>query len=104
MKLLGMLWLLMIGSLSLGILNSSLIMANEPVNPEVSAAAPPPTAPPQRFRRAESSVSFSGLKLTGRLKKPDLSYIYRRRGLRAEQIVNIPEDFNDEIVQGSGKF
>ena len=94
----------MLLALSLDILWVAPVMANQPGNPEVSQAAPPQTAPPQRFRRAESSVSFSGLKLTGRLKKPDLSYIYRRRGLRAEQIVNIPEDFNDEIVQGAGKF
>ena len=95
--------LLVIGLLSVAIMKSAPVLANEP-NPGVSQAAPPQTAPPQRFRRAESSVSFSGLKLTGRLKKPDLAYIYRRRGLRAEQIINIPEDFNEEIVQGAGKF
>lgn len=54
--------------------------------------------------KLESRLSFSGLKLQGQLKKPDLSYIYRRRGLKAEQIVNIPEDFNDEISQDAGRF
>jgi len=78
--------LLMIGTLSVGILN---------------AGSP---SEPQRTKRPGIDVSFSGLKLTGRLKKPDLSYIYRRRGVRAEQIVNIPEDFNEEIAQGAGKF
>ncbi len=96
--------LFVLACLTLGIMGSAALLANEPESPGVSQAAPPQTAPPQRIRRAESSVSFSGLKLTGRLKKPDLSYIYRRRGLRAEQIVNIPEDFNEEIVQGAGKF
>lgn len=47
---------------------------------------------------------FTGLKLKGQLKKPDLSYIYKRKGLRAEQIVNIPENFNDEIIQAEGQF
>jgi hypothetical protein len=78
--------LLMIGTLSVGILN---------------AGSP---SEPQHNQRPGTQVSFSGLKLTGRLKKPDLSYIYRRRGVRAEQIVNIPEDFNEEIAQGAGKF
>jgi hypothetical protein len=48
--------------------------------------------------------SFSGLKLKGQLKKPDLSYIYKRTGLRTEQIVDIPENFDDEIIQGAGTF
>lgn len=104
MKSLPFTLLFLIGSLTLAIMKAAPAMANEPGTPAVSQAAPPQTAPPQRFRRAEASVSFSGLKLTGRLKKPDLSYIYRRRGLRAEQIVNIPEDFNEEIAQGAGKF
>src|SRR4051812_37617560 len=47
---------------------------------------------------AESEVSethrFTGLTLKGQLKKPDLSYIYRRAGLRSEQIVDIPENFD----------
>jgi len=50
------------------------------------------------------SLSFSGLKLKGQLKKPDLSYIYKRRGLRSEQIVNIPENFDNELVQAEGQF
>jgi hypothetical protein len=47
---------------------------------------------------------FSGLKLKGEIKKPDLSYIYQRKGLRVEQIVNIPEDFNQEIIHGAEQF
>lgn len=52
----------------------------------------------------KQDVKFSGLKLKGDLKKPDLSYIYKRAGLKAEQIVNIPTDFNDEIQQGENQF
>jgi hypothetical protein len=48
--------------------------------------------------------TFSGLKLKGQLKKPDLSYIYKRTGLRSEQIVDIPENFDNEIIQGTGTF
>jgi len=47
---------------------------------------------------------FSGLRLKGQLKKPEMSYIYQRKGLRAEKIINIPEDFNAEIIQGSSQF
>jgi hypothetical protein len=50
------------------------------------------------------SHRFSGLKLKGQYKKPDLTYIYKRKRIRAEQILNIPENFNDEIVRGSQKF
>lgn len=53
--------------------------------------------------KAESH-RFTDLKLKGQLKKPDMSYIYKRKGLRSEKIVNMPEDFNDEIVQDAGKF
>lgn len=55
------------------------------------------------FKKKEK-LEFSGFKLKGQLKKPDLSYIYKRRGLRAEQIVNIPENFNEEIIQGENQF
>lgn len=104
MKAIRMLFVLMLAASSLAILKSTPVHADTPTNSEVSQAAPPQTAPPQSLRRAESNVSFTGLTLKGRLKKPDLGYIYRRRGLRAEQIVNIPEEFNEEIVQGAGKF
>lgn len=70
----------------------------------LSAAMPSMAAPEERKSTLQSKLSFSGLKLQGQLKKPDLSYIYKRRGLRAEQIVNIPEDFNEEIVEGAGRF
>ena len=55
------------------------------------------------FKKTESH-RFSGLKLKGELKKPDLSYFYQRKGLRAEQIVNIPEHFNEEIAHGASQF
>ncbi len=55
-------------------------------------------------QKKSETQKFSGLKLKGQLKKPDLSYIYKRKGLRAEQIVNIPENFNEEIIQGEGQF
>lgn len=47
---------------------------------------------------------FSGSKMKGQLKKPELSYIYERKGVRQEQIINIPKDFNDEIIDGAGKL
>lgn len=50
------------------------------------------------------SHKFSDLKLKGQLKKPELSYIYKRKGLRSEQIVDIPENFNEKILQGAGRF
>ena len=55
------------------------------------------------YKKSETH-KFSGLRLKGQLKKPDLSYIYKRKGLRAEQIVNIPENFNEEIIRGEGQF
>lgn len=47
---------------------------------------------------------FQGLKLKGQLKKPDLTYIYKRKGIRAEKILNIPENFNDEALSDSRKL
>ena len=55
------------------------------------------------YKKSESH-KFGGISLKGELKKPDLDYIYKRKGLRQEQIVNIPEDFDHEIIQGTGKF
>lgn len=55
------------------------------------------------FRTTERH-QFAGAKLKGKLKKPELSYIYERKGLRQEKIVNIPENFNDEIIQGAAQF
>jgi len=66
-------------------------------------AAPPPGEPKVIYKPTESHT-FQGLKLKGQLKKPDLSYIYKRTGLRSEQIVDIPENFDDEIIQGAGQF
>ena len=65
----------------------------------------PKTAPPPKkvFKTTETH-QFSGSKLKGQLKKPELSYIYQRKGLRAERIVNIPEDFNEEIISGAGQL
>lgn len=56
-----------------------------------------------RFKKTEHH-QFTGAKLEGKLKKPELSYIYERKGLRQEQIVNIPENFDDKIVEGAGEF
>ena len=55
-------------------------------------------------KKGKQDLKFSGFKLKGDLKKPDLSYIYKRRGVRDEQIVNIPTDFADEIRQGENQF
>ena len=76
----------------------------------VSQAADPITPlvePPKRIivvPKKTESHKFGGLNLRGQLKKPELGYIYKRRGLRQEQIINIPDDFNGEILQGAGKF
>ena len=66
-------------------------------------AAPSPT-PPKMIYKTSEQLQFSGAQLRGRIKKPELSYIYERKGLRAEQIVNIPENFNSEIINGAGKL
>lgn len=55
-------------------------------------------------KKGKQDLKFSGFKLKGDLKKPDLSYIYKRRGVKNEQIVNIPTDFYDEIRQGENQF
>jgi hypothetical protein len=55
------------------------------------------------YRKSETQ-KFSGLKLKGEFKKPDLSYIYQRKGIRSEQIVDIPEDFNREIREDGQRF
>lgn len=68
--------------------------------------APTPPPPPQTkiiYRKSERQ-EFSGTKLKGNLKKPELSYIYERKGLRQEQIINIPENFDDEIIDGAGQL
>jgi hypothetical protein len=57
-----------------------------------------PTAP------KNDKHQFSGLKLKGQLKKPELTYIYKRKGVRAEKIVNIPEDFNEQVVRDNQKL
>ncbi len=54
--------------------------------------------------RRVATQRFSGLKLKGQLKKPDLSYIYKRKGLRADQVVDVPEDFNREIIDSALSF
>ena len=54
--------------------------------------------------RRVATQRFSGLKLKGQLKKPDLSYIYKRKGLRADQVVEVPNDFNAEIVESALAF
>jgi len=71
---------------------------------ELTSSAPQLEAPKKYVPRSVDRHEFTGLTLQGQLKKPDLSYIYKRQGLRQEQIVNIPENFNDEIVQGAGQF
>jgi hypothetical protein len=55
------------------------------------------------YRKSESH-QFSGSRLKGEYKKPDLSYIYERKGIKQEQIIHIPENFNDEIIHGADNF
>jgi len=58
----------------------------------------------KKIYKEKESHRFAGAQLKGRLKKPDLTYIYQRKGLRAERIVNVPENFNDEILAGAQQF
>ena len=55
------------------------------------------------YKKSETH-KFSGLKLKGEFKKPDLSYIYQRKGIRSEQIIDIPEDFNRDIREDGQRF
>jgi hypothetical protein len=66
--------------------------------------APSQAPAPKIVSRKEETHKFSSLKLKGALKKPELSYIYKRKGVRAEKIVNVPENFNAEFVQDSSRF
>lgn len=59
--------------------------------------APPPKV--KMIYRKSESHQFSGANLKGKLKKPELSYIYERKGLKEEQIVNVPDNFNAEIIR-----
>ena len=60
--------------------------------------------PETKVYKKSESHQFTGLKLKGELKKPELSYIYKRKGLRAEKIVNIPQDFNEKIFEAGRQF
>jgi hypothetical protein len=55
------------------------------------------------YKKSETH-KFNGLKLKGEFKKPDLSYIYQRKGIRSEQIIDIPEDFNRDIREDGQRF
>ncbi len=80
-------------------------LAAKKKSPKPSAARKPAAAKPKTGDESlASAMKFSDLKLKGQLKKPDLSYIYKRKGLRAEQIVNIPKNFNEQIAEGDGQF
>lgn len=85
--------------------------------PAAKTAATPPAAsadstPGNEVKSAPAKVvfkkteqhQFSGAQLKGNLKKPELSYIYERKGVRQEKIVNIPEHFNEEIYNGANQF
>lgn len=65
---------------------------------------PEATSKVQKVYRKSEQHEYSGSKLKGQLKKPELSYIYQRKGLRAERIVNVPENFDEEIISGAGQF
>lgn len=82
----------------IGLLLVALFSSHVPLS--YAAEAPKPRV---IYKKSETH-SFSGLKLKGHVKKPDLSYIYQRKGIRAEQIVNVPENFNEEILEGVDRF
>jgi hypothetical protein len=54
--------------------------------------------------KAPETHKFQGLRLKGELKKPEISYIYQRKGIRGEQIIHIPEDFNDKVIEGASNL
>lgn len=68
---------------------TQLANAAKPVKNQAKAAAEKPAA----VRR------FTGMTLKGQLKKPELSYSYKRSDLQSEQLIEIPENFNDSILQ-----
>lgn len=68
-----------------------------------SGTAKESTAKKVVYKKSETHV-FSGLKLKGEFKKPDLSYIYQRKGIRSEQIIDIPDNFNAKIREDSDRF
>ena len=57
--------LLLIGAVNVGIMMPTALLASDPAVPGVSQAAPPQTAPPQRFRRAESECKFQWIETDG---------------------------------------
>ncbi|MBK9294694.1 MAG: hypothetical protein IPM57_09670 [Oligoflexia bacterium] len=59
---------------------------------------------PKVIYKKSETHKFSGLKLKGQFKKPELSYIYQRKGIRFEQIVDVPENFNQQIIHSSSEF
>lgn len=83
---------------------SVIIMAVLLVGPVVAEQGDPPSAKKRVRYKQKESHKFGSLSLKGRLKKPELGYIYKRGGLRQEKIINIPEHFNGEIIQGAGRF
>ena len=42
---------------------------------------------------------MSGMTLQGQLKRPELAYSYSREGLQNDQVLEVPENFNHEILQ-----
>ena len=62
-----------------------------------------PVVPKVTFKQKESH-NFNDLKLKGQIKKPDIAYIYKRKGIRSEKIIALPEDFNSDIRLGAGMF
>ena len=66
--------------------------------------APKADAAPKTIAKKSESHKFSGLKLRGQIKKPEMSYIYQRKGLRHEKIIQIPDGFDDEIAASGREF
>ena len=55
------------------------------------------------FKSSESHL-FTDLHLKGQMKKPEITYIYKRKGIRSEKIIALPENFNSDIAMGAGQF
>lgn len=89
--------------LAVGILTVLLALGNARADDDAAEGTDGKAKSVKTYKKSEEH-QFVGSKLKGQLKKPELSYIYQRKGLRAERIVNVPENFDEEILSGAGQF
>lgn len=55
------------------------------------------------IEKSEKSISdhhiMSGMTLQGKLKQPELQYSYSKEDLKNDQVLEVPENFQDEFIQ-----